>query len=175
MNGSESQDEVFMRHWTAAAPAVSVFVHSLVPDFHTAQDILQDVSVTLFRKFAEYDPSRPFVAWAIGMAKYRILAEKRDAARSPISVHSDLVESLGQVAEEMQPELDQARSVLRNCLEGLPERSMQVLRLRYVELLKPGAIAKQEGIKPGALRTMLFRIRRLLERCIETQLATTEP
>ena len=68
--GPDDQDR-FTRCWTQAQPAIAGYIAALVPDPHAADDVVQEVAVILLRKFAEYDPARPFIAWAMGVAKGR--------------------------------------------------------------------------------------------------------
>ncbi len=67
------QTEQFAALWTAAQATVSAFIRTLIPDLHQADEVIQRVAVALVRKFDRYDPTRPFVAWAIGVA-HAILA-----------------------------------------------------------------------------------------------------
>ena len=69
--------EQFTRRWTEAQPIVAGYISAVVPDFQEAEDLLQDVAVILLRKFPEYDAQRPFVAWAIGIAKREVLVARR--------------------------------------------------------------------------------------------------
>ena len=44
-----------MRLWTAAQPTVSGYVRALVRDRAVADEVLQETSLVLFRRFDEYD------------------------------------------------------------------------------------------------------------------------
>jgi|SRR5688572_11777929 len=75
------QQEQFTRLWTEAQPLIAGYINSFEPEFDRAEDLLQDVAVILLRKFPEYDPQRPFVAWAIGIARdLKTLSKKAVAA-----------------------------------------------------------------------------------------------
>ena len=65
----QKSTEQLARLWTQSQSVVSSYVLSLVRDFHLAEDILQQVAVILVREFEKYDPSRPFLPWALGFAK----------------------------------------------------------------------------------------------------------
>ncbi len=80
--------------WTKAQPVVAAYISSLVPDFHDAEDILHQVAVTLVQKFDQYDRQRPFVAWAIGIAKYEVLKHRRKIATDKHVFGNDLVEQI---------------------------------------------------------------------------------
>ena len=80
-----------MRLWTAAQPAVSGYVRSLVRNRSMADEVLQETSLVLFRRFDEYDEQRPFVAWALGVARFQVLSLNRDAARSRVAFDTELL------------------------------------------------------------------------------------
>ncbi len=54
------------------------YIFALMPHEEDARDVLQETSVALFRKFAEYDPAKPFLAWAYRFA----YVENPQAARA---------------------------------------------------------------------------------------------
>ncbi len=162
--------EQFTRRWTEAQPIVAGYISAVVPDFQEAEDLLQDVAVILLRKFPEYDPQRPFVAWAIGVAKREVLMARRHHARSFLSYQADLLERIGEAYEELAPEFEDRSHALRECLRRVKGRAGELLRLRYEESLKPNAIATQVGIAVVAVRVMLSRTRTALRECIERKL-----
>src|SRR6266704_5974611 len=98
--------EQFTRRWTEAQPIVAGYISAVVPDFQEAEDLLQDVAVILLRKFPEYDPQRPFVAWAIGIAKLEVHMARRRHARNLLSYKADLLERIGEAYEELAPEFE---------------------------------------------------------------------
>ena len=80
----EDQQIRFTQLWTDAQPTVNQYVASLVRDQWAVRDIVQNTSLALLRKFKDYDPSRPFLPWALGVAKFEILGHQRDSTRKPI-------------------------------------------------------------------------------------------
>jgi RNA polymerase sigma-70 factor (ECF subfamily) len=41
-------------------------VYTLLPNEEDTKDVLQEVCVSISRKFGEYDRTRPFLPWACG-------------------------------------------------------------------------------------------------------------
>ena len=162
--------EQFTRRWTEAQPIVAGYINAVVPDFQEAEDLLQDVAVILLRKFTEYDPQRPFVAWAIGIAKREVLVARRRHARGFLSYQADLLERISEAYEELAPEFEDRSRALRECLRTVRGRAGELLRLRYEESLKPNAIAARVGMAVVAVRVMLSRTRAALRECIERKL-----
>jgi RNA polymerase sigma-70 factor (ECF subfamily) len=165
------KNEKFMRQWIGAQPALAAYINSVVPDFHEAEDLLQNVAVVLLRKFEEFDESRPFLKWAMGVARYEILGKRRSYARSFLLFHSDLVEAVGAEIEEMSGELAEEAAALRHCLKKVEGRNAKVLSLRYEDGLKPRQIAEKIGMEPGAVRVMLSRVRATLHDCVRRRVS----
>jgi RNA polymerase sigma-70 factor (ECF subfamily) len=164
--------EQFMRNWIRAQPVVSAYINSLVPDFHAAEDRLQDVAVILLRKYADYDVSRPFVSWALGVARLEVLAARNDRTRSSLCAHPGIASVVADAYAELSPELEQRKEALRRCLEGVRGRPLDLLRLRYEASLPPREITGRVGMSAGAVRAMLCRTRAALQACIERRLAS---
>jgi RNA polymerase sigma-70 factor, ECF subfamily len=168
---STVNQERFTPCWTQAQPAVARYISSLVPGFQEAEDALQNVAVVLLRKFSVYDPQQPFIAWALGIARYEVLNHRRGFARNRLLFTPELAEQASHVYQELLPELDERHRALRECLSGIGERTAEVLRLRYQESLEPKDIAPRIGMTSGAIRVMLNRVRGILHGCIERRLA----
>jgi RNA polymerase sigma-70 factor, ECF subfamily len=162
----ENQEE-FIRCWTEAQPKVAGYINALVPDFQEAEDLLQNVAVVLLRKFPEYDAQRPFIGWAIGIARCEVLMTRRRHARSFLCYHTDLLERISETYEELAPERDERSRALGECLDTIQGRAGELLRLRYEEGLKPSTIAGRVGMAVVAMRVMLSRTRAALRHCIE--------
>jgi RNA polymerase sigma-70 factor (ECF subfamily) len=167
----EDQQECFMRLWTAAQPAVAGYIRSLIHGTD-ADDVLQETALALFRRFADYDPARPFVAWALGVAKFQVLGHRRDAARSFVTFDNELLERYTDEWTESCPSSDYRAGALENCFGELTGRGRQTLRMRYYEGFTAEDIARRTASRGAAVRVMLQRIRDSLRACVEHQLST---
>jgi len=147
---------------------VSSYISSLIPNFHEAEDVLQDVAVKLQQKFHRYDPSQSFIGWVVGFTRNEILMSRRTHARSFITFDTELMDSLASSCEEMTPELEQRGVLLRECLSEVKNQVIRrVLELRYVADLPGGEIAKKMKMNHSAVRVMLHRVRKALRDCVE--------
>lgn len=156
--------------WTKAQPSVAAYITSLVRDFHRAEDVLQQVAVVLVRKFDQYDPQQPFLAWALGIARREVLKSQRQQAREGRCFSAEFIEELSAVYEQMSGELSGYRQTLSECLKELDERARRALDLRYSDDLRPAAIAQRMEATPGATRVLLHRARAVLRECIQRRL-----
>jgi RNA polymerase sigma-70 factor, ECF subfamily len=167
---AEPEQERFTRLWTEAQPAVAGYVHALIRDGTAAKDIVQETALVLLRRFREYDATRPFLPWALGVARFQVLGFRRDAARSLITYDTDLFERFTGMWAELAPRVSDEAAALQTCLEKLAARSRQVVHLRYFEALNSDEIAQRLGANSGSIRVMLQRIREQLRKCVERQL-----
>jgi RNA polymerase sigma-70 factor (ECF subfamily) len=165
------QAEQFAALWTAAQPTISAFIRTLIPQYQQADEVLQRVAVTLVRKFDQYDPTRPFGAWAVGVAKYEVLYYRRERATDRYLFGDGLIEQIASRYELFVEEVDPIREALRRCIDDLKGRSKRVIELRYRRGLRSNAIAEEMALSSGAVRMLLCRVRESLRNCIERRTA----
>jgi RNA polymerase sigma-70 factor, ECF subfamily len=163
--------ERLARLWGEAESAVQAYVFSAVSDFHDAEDVVQQVALTVARRFDEYDPARPFVAWTLWLAKSRIIDHYRQCERRQRIFSDTVLDQVAAVLVQRQPERSARQAALEICLEKLPVKSRHLLELRYLEENSIESVAASIGSTGGAVRVMLFRVRDVLADCIQTQLA----
>ena len=155
------------RLWTLAQPAVSAFVTSVVRDFRDRDDVLQDVAVAVIESFGNYDPQRPFVAWAIGVARNQVGLYLRRRRRDRLVFDEATVECLASAFAEVGTQQDNQLDFLRECLKSLQGRTRQLCELRYQDDLKPAAIAEMIGMSANNVAKALQRVRDQLRECIK--------
>jgi RNA polymerase sigma-70 factor, ECF subfamily len=156
--------------WLDAEPAVRAYVGAAVRGFHDAQDVTQQVALTGARRFDEYDGSRPFIAWALWLAKSRIADHCRKQGRERLVFSETLMDQLAEALAVRQPQVAGRQAALERCLEKLPEKSRRMLNLRYAEETPVEEMATALASTSGSVRVMLLRIRDLLAQCIEGEL-----
>lgn len=163
----DAQTRQAMKLWTLALPIVSAFVASAVRDGAARDDVLQEVAVAVLESFHRYDPERPFVAWALGIARNQVGLYLRSQRRDRLVFDGELVASLATAFAETSAEELRALDHLRDCLARLEGRARELCNLRYVDDLKPAAIADTVGMTANSVAKALQRIRERLRDCIE--------
>jgi RNA polymerase sigma-70 factor, ECF subfamily len=174
----QKQDSEMREHlarlWGKAEASVQAYVFSAVSGFQDAEDVVQEVAMTVARRFHEYDPSRPFVAWALWLAKSQIVDHYRKRGRERLAFSDLLLDKIAAVLADRHEERPARQAKLEQCLEKLPPKSRRLLDLRYVEDNSIESVAQEIQSTAGSVRVMLFRIRNVLSRCIQSQLAQAE-
>ncbi len=162
--------ERFLPLFLAHQVEIQAFIGSLVRDGQVRKDIFQEVSLILWKQFAEFDHSRSFPAWACGIAANKIrqywTAHKRAPGHLPEEVLAPVLEAFVQTEAEAISRTE----ALLTCLEALPDQSRSLLRLRYEESLPLDEIAKRISRSLGATQKSLSRLRQQLQECIEKRL-----
>jgi len=171
MLDSEQQVD-FTEQWADAQRIVEAYVRGLVRDSHITRDIVQNTAVVLMRKFTTWDTTQAFVPWALGFAKFEVLAHFRDSARRRVVFNEELIDSITVMWSGVTGELDQEDSALRECLEKLTPKAREMIRLRYYEELELSQLADRISSTVGAVRVALMRTRRQLKDCVNRQLKT---
>jgi RNA polymerase sigma-70 factor, ECF subfamily len=165
----ENQQIRFTQLWTDAQPSVSQYVASLVRDSWAVRDIVQNTSLTLLRKFSEYDDAKPFLAWSLGIAKFEILGHKRDAARDRMIFDSEFLDQYTETWALVAPRISHESVALRHCIDKLQGKTRSIVKMRYAEGETSEAIAGKLNLSAANVRTILKRTREALRRCVDQQ------
>ncbi|MDB3939834.1 sigma-70 family RNA polymerase sigma factor [Verrucomicrobiales bacterium] len=156
----------FVRLWTRHQAEVGRYVFMMIPRQADAAEVLQDVSVLLWKKWDQYDPERPFVPWAIRFAYLEVLKWRQKLARERLVFSDSLLEQLHARYEDYCPLTEARKKALESCLEKLSEQERKWVGLRYG---RHGAVkeeAARSGISMHKLYYALEKIRAQLLACI---------
>lgn len=162
------------RLWTKAQPAVAAYIASVVIDFSVRDDILQDVAVAIVDSFEEFDSSRPFLPWALGIARNHIRNYLRSRNRDRHVFDSEALQNVAQAIAAVTDEESGRFRFLQECLADLPARSRRLCELRYAGGMLPVAISEMTDQPANTVAKALQRIRDRLRACIERRLSLIE-
>jgi RNA polymerase sigma-70 factor, ECF subfamily len=144
---------------------------SATGDIHAAEDLLQAVASILWEKRAEYDATRPFGAWALGVAHLEALKWRQRMARSREVLSEEAMRLLSETAAQQADEADERYHFLAECLRNLGADARRLLELKYRDGRRIREIAEGLAKSVAAVEMLLARSRRGLRDCIERKLA----
>jgi RNA polymerase sigma-70 factor (ECF subfamily) len=147
------------------------FILTLVRQPADAEDVLQETNMVLWRKSAEFDPSREFMPWALRIAQLQAMAHVKRQRRLPVAFDEPLLVQLADEAIAESRDTDGRRRALTGCLQKLPVRQRELIARRYEPGSSVKELARQREMTPKALSETLRRIRRALLQCIERTVA----
>ncbi|HEX8913429.1 MAG TPA: sigma-70 family RNA polymerase sigma factor [Humisphaera sp.] len=159
------------RRWALAVPAVSAFLAALLRDAHDRDDVLQETAVAVLESAGRYDPARPFVGWAVAVARNQVLVFLRKRGRARVAFDSAAVDAVARAFGDDAPPDDRRLDRLRDCFAALDPKARDLCRLRYETDLKPAAIGARLGLDPNTVAKALQRVRDRLRDCVDRKAA----
>jgi len=165
------QHEEFLKLFMKHQGEIRAFLGSLVRDRSACEDILQDVSLVLWREFARYDRARSFGAWARGIAAKKVMQFWDKKARTPLVFAPDTIQAVADAYDRTEDKALPRLDALQLCLEKVPADKRQLLHLRYSEALKLHEIAAKVRSTLEAVHKALARLRQKLEECVQRRMA----
>src|SRR3954454_18981117 len=154
-------------NWERARTAVFAQLLAGIGSFHDAEDLLQEVAVSVAQNYGSYDPSRSFIAWVLGITRNHMLMYFRRYHRSRVTFNQELMASIGQHVESLaEGPTDRRREELHRCINQLDDRRRRLIEMRYSGGLSIEKMAETLGKSVAAIKGSLHRVRRILERCI---------
>lgn len=165
-------NEQFVRQLTECQQNLYAYILSLVQDVDRAQDVLQETNLVLWRKAAEEPLIENFLAWAIQVSRYQVMAHLRDRGRDRHLYQPALLELLANDAADRLEGIDDRRRALQKCLGKLTQSQRELIHRRYARNEKVQDIAEGMRRPAGAVAQKFYRIRKSLLTCIERTLGS---
>lgn len=147
---------------------LSGFLRDALPDPASAEDVMQQVLVEVWRRGPQYDPARAgLLTWILMIARSRAIDENRRRRPEPLDP-TTIAERGGSTGAEADPLLERWR--LAGLLDRIPHEEAMALRLRFYEELAQPEIAERMGIPLGTVKTRMVRgLARLRELIVEEE------
>jgi len=144
------------------APMLLTVARRYVPDLASAEDVLQDAYIKIFKAIQTYDPDRGTLeAWMRKIVINTALQRYRKR------YYKDEVSGLDTVEEpEMEPKVygHLGAEELLNLIANLPDVYRMVFNLFVMEGLEHSEIGKMLSIATGSSRSRLQRARKMLQK-----------
>lgn len=172
-----SSDRIWFFELVAAEQVgVRAFVRSLGVRLDAVDDVAQEAFVVAWKKRDNFQRGSNFGAWVREIAKGIVINEFRKESRRRRIMDESLSRELMEAAVVREsPDADLLRKeradLLHVCLEQVPERGRELLRLRYFEDVAPATMAGRLGISSNQIRQSLLRLRRGLLNCLREKMA----
>ncbi len=166
----DDRTQEFLELLTHHDRVLGVYVYSLVPARHDADDILQQTKMILWRCFDQFETGTNFLAWARKTAFHQVLTHRRQKKREAAPLSDDILELLHDEVARLSESSDRRRDALHTCVAKLPAAHRQLVTLRYYEDMEIEGVAERIRSTAGAVYRALSRIRMSLLSCVEKEL-----
>ncbi len=176
--------EAFGRLFDYYAPRVKAYLRRLGADAQQAEELTQEVMLTVWRRAAQYDPRRATPGtWIFRIARNRRIDALRREKRPPEAEEAEVEAEAGgeEEAAELPGEALEAESEalllkekLRAAIAQLPPEQAEILRLYYLEEKPQGEIADALGLPLGTVKSRLrLALAKLRDYFAENKVART--
>jgi RNA polymerase sigma-70 factor, ECF subfamily len=140
----------------------------------TAEDLVQDAFLVLYRELRRGKTIENPKAWTLSVVRRQLARQFRDLMRHGEQHASDQAMEKLAGAAEIEAPVDSWIGRLAGLSSGLSGREEEVLLLR-LESMKYREIGEQLGISPKSVATLLARALRKLERAAKSMAAGADP
>lgn len=168
MQAAQNGDaEAYRQLLTTIRPRIRAIVRSRIREPAPAEDVVQNVLLSIHRGRATYRAERPFGPWMRAIVRNSIIDHFRERKRRgdreielPVEEWADERESAGGENEPLAPELARA-------LAALPDGQREAVTLIQIEGLSVAEAALRAGVSAGALKVRAHRGYRALRKALE--------
>ena len=164
--------EEFVRLLMAHERQIFTYILTLLPHVADAEDVLQETSIVLWRKFPEYQPGTHFVSWAFRVAHNMVRNFRAKRCRCRVKFDEELLAAVAADVESMREELDLGRLALLDCIDELPPGDRDLLRRRYELGATIKSVALAVGRSVEGLYKSMRRIHDTLYDCVHRKLTS---
>ncbi len=170
---SPTDHEAFLRLFARFEGNLRAYVASLLPTREGVDDVMQESSVVLWRKFSDFDQTgadSDFLGWAFMISRYEVLKYRRRRATDRLQFSEEVFELLASDAEQTCANKLERQLALHECLKELEPKQLAIVKAVYEDGAPIKEVAAQIGRSPTGLYKALARIRERLANCVRTRL-----
>ena len=138
------------------APRVKSYLLRLGADSALAEEIAQDVMVTVWRKAGLFDRAQASVStWIFRIARNRRIDLFRRSKRPELDPEEEMVLPSGVPAPDARIETMETEGRVRAAMKDLPEEQVLLLKLAFYEGLSHSEIAARLGTPLGTVKSRI--------------------
>ncbi len=162
----KNKEKLYIRLLSAHYVRIKSFIFTLLPNESDADDVMQETSITLWDKFDGFEPGTDFVAWAVTIAKFKVLEFRRANMHKMLILDDRVLELLEQENQTLFDKSDEKTQALLHCVQKLSSHDQAFLKLRYSQNLTLQKLAKRLGSSVTSTYRHSARVHGLLLECM---------
>lgn len=153
------------------AAKLNALLVRMLGDAALAEDVLQDVYLTVWQRAGSFDPSRGIspITWLVTIARNKAIDRLRSRRRSPAPLPVEAVDLPAQdpsALETMEHRQESAR--LARCIETLEARQKQAIRSAFFDGFTYEELAVRAGVPAGTMKSWIRRALIQLRGCLSS-------
>ncbi len=161
--------EAFKALFADFAPRVKAFARRSGASSQVAEDLAQDVMLTVWRRAGLFDRRKAAAStWIFTIARNRRIDMIRKEARPDFDPHDPSLQAEDKAADELL-HASEMEGELRRAVARLPQEQAELMRLAYFEDKSHGVIAEELDLPLGTvksrMRLAMRKLRRMMKEC----------
>ena len=131
-------------------------------DADTADDVAQDVLISLGRRVRHFHGASRFSTWLFAVTRNVALSKRRRESRRAelLDRHATLANAT--TDEPPDPDTQRLAALVLEYFDRLPRRQRQIFELADIRGMSPAEIARELGMQQVTVRAHLFKARRAI-------------
>ena len=145
------------------------FVLRLVHNQATAEDLISEVFLDIWRQAGKFEGRSAVTTWMLGIARFKTLSALR--RRQEDELDEEMAERIEDRADDPETALAKKDkgAVLRQCLTALSAEHREVIDLVYYHEKSVEEVAEIVGIPAATVKTRMFYARKKLSELLKEQ------
>jgi RNA polymerase sigma-70 factor (ECF subfamily) len=146
----------FARLFAHFAPRLKSYLMRLGLEPAQAEEVAQEVMVTVWRKAASFDRKQASVAtWVFRIARNRRIDVFRRDQRAMLDVHDPAFQPQGEASPDASTQVADREAQVRLAMAELPADQRELVRAHFYEDLTHSQIAERTGVPLGTVKSRL--------------------
>ena len=170
-SGYTGPDQQFLELLTNNQSSLYACIGTLMGGVLSAQDVLQETNRKLLERHADYDITRPFIPWALTIARYEVMTWRKKQSRDRLVLDDQLVVNMADRLVDENTVSGVELDTLKTCVKKLAPHSQRLVEERYTNGKSVQSIAERLNQSVNLVSVALFRIRKVLSECVRSTLA----
>ena len=153
------------------------FAYNRLRNRADSEEVVQETFTAVFRSIDAYRGQSSLLSWIYGIAKNTVNNQVRRSRAYEVRLEraepglQQVSHNLSACTPEENLSLQRSAAAIRGCLEGMADWHAEVFVLRHVENLSISEIAQRMSRSNDAVRSSLYRVKRMLIEAIDPGLA----
>jgi len=150
--------------------ALIAYVYVILQDWGLAEDVVQDLFVTLSAKWESFDDQRRLYPWLKRIVRNRAVDIIRSRSREFYCADDEILDLVERAFEQEDTEVrldrrSRMNAILKKCLAKLQKKSRDLLQSFYLSSQSCAEIALESDKSENSIYISLTRSRQQLRKC----------
>ena len=138
------------------------FVVRLVRNESTAEDLISEVFLDIWRQAGRFEGRSSVSTWVLAIARFKALSALRRRPNEELDEDSHVAIEDGSDDPQVALEKKDKSALIRKCLEGLSAQHREIIDLVYYHDKSVEEVAQVVGIPENTVKTRMFYARKRL-------------